>query len=274
MVPTASPTKAPDIPARLIQITDTHLGPAIGETLLGLDTDQSLVDVLELIESEQDSVDAVVCTGDVASNPDPSCYVRYLDTMRRYFDCPLGWLPGNHDITAMMQQVIHPYLPAMRTMKVGEWLLVLLDSSVIGHVHGDFSAAELEFLECTLAAHPNTPTLVLLHHQPVKVGSDWIDQYQVRSHEAFFAILDAQPQVKAVSWGHVHQAFEVTRGKQRLFATPSTCVQFKPECDDFAVDTSMPGYRWFDLYPDGHLATGVSRVTDKDYQIDYRSAGY
>jgi Icc protein len=274
MVPTASPDKAPGTPARLIQITDTHLGPADGETLLGLNTDQSLADVLVLIEAEQRAVDAVVCTGDVASNPEPSCYLRYIDTMRDYFDCPLGWLPGNHDITSVMQQLRHPHLPAMRTMRVGDWLLVLLDSSVADHVHGALSDDELAFLQQTLASHTAVPTLVMLHHQPVQVGSDWIDQYQVRNHDAFFAIIDQHPQVKAISWGHVHQAFELTRGQQALFATPSTCVQFKPECDDFTVDTSMPGYRWFDLYPDGRLETGVSRVTDKDYRIDYRSAGY
>lgn len=274
MVPTASPEKAPGAPARLIQITDTHLGPADGETLLGLNTDQSLADVLALIESEQAEVDALVCTGDVASNPELSCYLRYIDTIRKYFDCPLGWLPGNHDIPSVMQQVRHPYVPALRTMKIDCWLLVLLDSSVAGHVHGAFSDTELAFLRETLDANPAMPTLVMLHHQPVRVGSDWIDQYQVRNHEAFFAIIDQHPQVKAISWGHVHQSFELNRGAQVLFATPSTCVQFKPGCDDFTVDTSMPGYRWFDLYPDGRLTTGVSRVSGKDYRIDYRSAGY
>jgi Icc protein len=274
MVPTASPDKAPGAPARLIQITDTHLGPATGETLLGLNTDVSLADVLALIEREQAEVDALVCTGDVATNPDNSCYLRYIDTIRGYFDCPHGWLPGNHDIAALMRQIDHPHKPAMRTMQVGGWLLVLLDSSVAGQVHGAFSDSELQFLQQSLSANPGVPTLVFLHHQPVKVGSEWIDHYQVHNHEAFFAVLDAHPQVKAVSWGHVHQDFTLTRGQQLLLATPSTCVQFKPDSSHFALDAAMPGYRWFDLYPDGRLETSVSRVTDKDYGIDYRSAGY
>ncbi|HEX7764018.1 MAG TPA: 3',5'-cyclic-AMP phosphodiesterase, partial [Cellvibrio sp.] len=59
-----------------------------------------------------------------------------------------------------------------------------------------------------------------------------------------------------------------------LLATPSTCVQFKPKCDNFTVDTQMPGYRWFDLRADGQFDTGVARVTNKQYVIDYRSAGY
>ncbi|MDO3380884.1 3',5'-cyclic-AMP phosphodiesterase [Gilvimarinus algae] len=274
MVATASPTDNPGMPARLIQITDTHLGLLDGETLLGLNTDQSLEDVLELIEHEQSAVAAVVCTGDVASTPEPACYRRFIDTMARYFDCPMGWLPGNHDLAGVMAAINHPGKPAHRTMEVGGWLLVLLDTSVPGFVHGDLSAPELAFLQTTLVANSQRPTLVMLHHQPVPVGSEWIDQYIVRNHEAFFAVVDEHPQVKAISWGHVHQLYERQRKGQLMLATPSTCVQFKPQCDDFTVDTVMPGYRWFDLYPDGTLKTGISRVTGKQYGIDYRSAGY
>jgi Icc protein len=36
----------------------------------------------------------------------------------------------------------------------------------------------------------------------------------------------------------------------------------------------MPGYRWFELNDDGTFATGVVRVTDKQYAIDYKSEGY
>ncbi|WP_256527339.1 3',5'-cyclic-AMP phosphodiesterase [Gilvimarinus sp. DA14] len=274
MAASAISTQSTGTPVRLIQITDTHLGAADGDTLLGLNTDQSLADVLALIAREQPDPAAVVCTGDVASEPDADCYSRFLDTLQRNFDCPLGWLPGNHDLADVMYQVAHVTQPAHRTMLVGGWLLVLLDSSVPGYVHGELAAAEMAFLRDTLAAHPDTPTLIMLHHQPVAVGSEWIDQYIVRNHAEFFAALESQSQVKAVCWGHVHQTFERLLDERLLLATPSTCVQFKPGCDDFTVDTQMPGYRWFDLYPDGRLETGVSRVTDKSYVIDYKSAGY
>ena len=62
-----SPTK--EHAMRLIQITDSHLGPDSEELLLGLNTDDSLIDVLQLIAAEQTAVDALVCTGDIASNP-------------------------------------------------------------------------------------------------------------------------------------------------------------------------------------------------------------
>ncbi|MDO3387885.1 3',5'-cyclic-AMP phosphodiesterase [Gilvimarinus sp. SDUM040013] len=261
-------------PMRLVHITDTHLGMADGETLLGLNTDQSLKDVLELIQREQPHIDAMVCTGDIASSPEPDCYRRYIDTVLERFACPQGWLPGNHDSTEVMLNLDHPHLPVCRTMDMGAWLIVLLDSSVPGHVHGELTASELGFLDDTLSANADRPTLVMLHHQPVAVGSGWIDQYIVRNSEQLFAVIERHSQVKALSWGHVHQLFDEYRGGVQLLATPSTCVQFKPDCDDFTVDTAMPGYRWYDLYPDGRMETGIARVTGKDYVIDYRSAGY
>jgi Icc protein len=106
------------------------------------------------------------------------------------------------------------------------------------------------------------------------VGSVWIDQYVVRNADAFFQLIDDHPQVKLVAWGHVHQEFQQRRKGVTLVATPSTCVQFKPLCDDFTVDTQMPGYRWFELNSDGSFTTGIARVTNKQYVIDYKSAGY
>lgn len=274
MAATATSAESPVKPVRLIQITDTHLGALDGARLLGLDTDQSLQDVLELIGREQSRFAALICTGDIASDPESDCYRRFIDILREHFSCPLGWLPGNHDLARVMNTLEHPHKPASRLMTLGQWNIVLLDSSVPGHVHGEFTEDELVFLQDTLAAAPETHTLVMLHHQPVPVGSEWIDQYLVRNHRAFFEVIERHPQVKAISWGHVHQTYEQRRGDTLLLATPSTCVQFKPGCDDFTVDTALPGYRWLDLYPDGRIQTGVSRVRDKQYNIDYRSAGY
>ena len=259
---------------RLIQITDCHLGPQQSETLLGLNTDQSLEDVLQLIQKSESGFDHLLCTGDVASDAHIDCYRRFAQIVRKHFSQPISWLAGNHDSADVMESVQASLNVQGRLIQLGEWLLVLLDSSVPGQVYGQLAASELDFLEHVLKKHADKHILVSLHHQLVPVGSAWIDQYVVRNAEAFFQLIDAHPQVKVVSWGHVHQEFHVLRNSVTLLATPSTCVQFKPLCDDFTVDTQMPGYRWFDLNDDGTFATGVARVTDKQYVIDYKSAGY
>jgi len=259
---------------RLIQITDCHLGPLQSESLLGLNTDQSLEDVLQLIRENEPDFDLLLCTGDIASAGHLECYKRFSDIVRRYFSQPVGWLPGNHDSSDIMASSSLQSLAEARLMQQGNWLIVLLDSSVPGQVYGQLAASELDFLDNMLSRHPDKHVIVSLHHQLVPVGSAWIDQYIVRNADAFFAVLDAHPHVKLVTWGHVHQEFTSRHKQIALYATPSTCVQFKPHCENFAVDTLMPGYRWFELNEDGSFATGVERVTGKQYVIDYKSAGY
>jgi len=259
---------------RLIQISDCHLGPLTSESLLGLNTDQSLHDVLTLIARKESAFENMVCTGDIASAGHDTCYRRFVSIVRQYFPQPLAWLPGNHDCPEIMSKMDLPELPEARSLVQGNWLIVLLNSVVPYKVHGNFEQIELDFLEQTLAANTDKHVMVMFHHQPVAVGSAWIDQYIIRNADAFFEVIDRHRHVKALVWGHVHQDFRSQRKGVELIATPSTCVQFKPLCDEFTVDTLMPGYRWFDLNDDGSFITGIERVTGKVYTIDYKSAGY
>jgi Icc protein len=64
------------------------------------------------------------------------------------------------------------------------------------------------------------------------------------------------------------------RNGVRLLGSPSTCVQFAPGSEHFKVGDQAPGYRWLRLHPDGGLETGVSRVADIAFDIDYNVRGY
>ena len=131
---------------RLIQITDCHLGPKKSESLLGLDTDESLEDVLQLIQEAEPSFDHLLCTGDVASAGHIDCYKRYEQIVRRYFSQPLSWLAGNHDDAEIMESSQDALAIQGRLVDLGNWLIVLLDSSVPGHVYGQLAASELDYL--------------------------------------------------------------------------------------------------------------------------------
>lgn len=259
-------------PIRLLQLSDCHLGQYTGEQLLGLDTDESLQDVIALIKAEQKHVDCVLVTGDIASEGQPGAYQRFFKTYAPQLPQPLACLPGNHDLQDALVKAKSGALD--KVVELGAWVIVLLDSSVEQQDHGDLSATELAFLDQQLSHYPDRHVAIFLHHQPVKVGSAWIDQYVVRNADRFFAVIDRHNNVRSVGWGHVHQEFNAERNGVKLLACPSTCVQFKPRIDEFTVDSTMPGYRWFDLYLDGRIATGVARVAEKAYGIDFASSGY
>ena len=90
----------------------------------------------------------------------------------------------------------------------------------------------------------------------------------------FFRIVDQYPQVRGIFWGHIHQQFEVDRKGVKLRSVPSTCIQFLPRSDDFALDTIAPGYRMIDLHDDGRIHTEVRRVEIPDIGVDTSCMGY
>lgn len=263
-------------PLRLLQLTDSHLGREADETLLGLNTAGSLNDVLLRAKQEQDKqrFDLVVASGDISNDGTPESYERFVKAVRMTLpNTPIAWLEGNHDDPASMRS-LNVATPLVEYLSIGEWRIILLNSRVPFEDRGELSQRELERLQRLLASDPMAPTLIFLHHQLVPVGCPWVDQYVVSNADDFFAIIDQFDNVKAVSWGHVHQEFFTVRNGVDLLATPSTCVQFKPMSEDFVVDDVMPGYRIYDLFPNGVYQTSVERVSERVYAIDYASAGY
>ena len=89
-----------------------------------------------------------------------------------------------------------------------------------------------------------------------------------------FAIVERYPQVRGLLWGHIHQTWDELREGLRLMATPSTCIQFAAQSEDFKVSEEQPGYRWLRLHADGRLETGVERARDFEVKLDFDSPGY
>ena len=266
----------PDKPVKLLQITDCHLGENRHDPLLSMSPDESLVDVIALIQQQHGRSDLLIATGDLVNRPSLSAYQRLHHHLENDIDAPFAWLPGNHDDPALMASLGEEVNCKVHVL--GHWLIVLLDSRVAGKTHGNFTDTELEFLKDTLEAHSDKHIMVCLHHQPVPIGSAWMDRYIVQNASEFWSIIDKSNAVKMVVWGHVHQQFDEiyahSGGDIALLAAPSTCIQFTPGKKEFTVENSMPGYRWFELYDDGRFTTSVERINRKDYGIDFNSHGY
>ena len=259
----------------VVQITDTHLKRDPGGKLVGMDTDDSLNHVVDLVRRERERVDLVLGTGDISDHGSAEAYLRAGEIFSS-LGAPVAWLAGNHDCADTMAQVLGGSEGLERAVNGGHWVLVLLNSQVPGEVGGELGADELAWLESCLqqAGANGQHCLVCLHHQPVPMGSDWIDEQMVADHETFFEVLDRHSCVRGVLWGHVHQQLDTERNGVRLMATPSSCIQFAPGSYDFKIDNQSPGYRWLELRADGSIKTGVSRVQGVSFDVDLDSSGY
>jgi len=241
---------------RLIQFTDPHLYADQAGTLRGVATLPALERTLAHAQARDWPVDAVLLTGDLVQD-DPGGYTH----VRRTFAAlatPVYCLPGNHDVpAAMLRELAQPPFVMGGVVDHEAWRIVLLDSCVPGSADGRLSAASLAALDAALAGAAGRHVLVCLHHHPVPMSSRWLDRVGLTNSAELFRVLDAHRNVRAVLWGHVHQCYDGLRRNVRLLGTPSTCAQFLPHSDEFAVDPRPPGYRTLALRPDGTLDTEV-----------------
>lgn len=259
---------------RVVQVTDTHLYADTQDVLVGMNCETGMRDVLDLIRQEEGKLAAVLCTGDISQDNSSASYQRFaaaVDTLA----APQYWIAGNHDEIPKMKAALGPKHPCFtRAFNVPGWRIILLNSNVVRQVHGRLEPGELEFLAEELEASKHLSVLVCLHHNCVPVAAAWLQSHALKNSEALFDVLDRYTHVKAVLFGHIHQELVHERRQVLYLGSPSTCIQFHPISNDFKLDDLNPGYRWFELFSDGELRTGVKRVVGKRYQVDFLGIGY
>ncbi len=251
---------------RLVQITDCHIFADAESRLLGMDTRASLRAVCAAIEREQPDRDGVLATGDLSQDGSAESY-EYLAPQLDALATPVFSLPGNHDDPAVMANHFRgDRIHAARRVLAAGWQIVLLDSTLPNEVHGEVSAAELDFLDAAIGEYPERHALVCLHHQAIDTGSRWIDRKGLRRQAELVARIRAHANVRGVVWGHVHQAAHHRRDDIEWLSTPSSCVQFKPGSEEFAADSAAPGYRSLALHADGRIDTAVHRLQGFEFE--------
>ena len=258
---------------RVLQLTDTHLYANPVGTLLGINTLDSFQRVIQHFREHHWPLDILLATGDLVHDASPEGY-ELMGEMLAEFNVPVFCLPGNHDVPPVMRQHLgrqQVYTDIVRDH--GAWRFIMLDSVIPGEEGGRLARTQLDQLREALESS-DRHTLVCMHHQPVNVGSAWIDTMAIENPEPLFEIIDRHPQVRGILWGHVHQTFEARRGQVRLMASPSTCVQFTPLIDDFQVDEEPPGFRLLALLPDGTIRSEVVRIDEVPQGLEVASSGY
>ncbi|MGE5154256.1 MAG: 3',5'-cyclic-AMP phosphodiesterase [Bdellovibrio bacteriovorus] len=260
-------------PLRLVQITDSHLFADPRGKLLGLTTRDSFLAVLALALGTGPRPDALVMTGDLVHDETAEAYA-YLQGVLEATGLPCYCIPGNHDQPELMTQWLGAAaLDPVASRRLGRWNLLFLDSTRPGEEGGHLEDDQLAQLDRLLSGNPS-PSLVFLHQHPTSVHSAWMDTMDVANGAELIAVCDRHPNVRALVFGHIHQEFVAEHGGYHILGAPSTCVQFLPESEDFALDTRPPGYRELLLYADGRLETWVRRLAAYPERPNAASNGY
>lgn len=261
------------VPWRIIQLSDLHLFKDPDEILLGVKTQESFQAVLDFLKKEDEKMDLIILSGDLSQDGTAEAYQR-IAKMMQVFNVPVYWVLGNHDNETVMMQH-YPMLNIVNDKQIigHNWQLVLLNSQKVGAVEGVVDPSQLEFMKKCLRENPQLFSLVLLHHQALPVGSEWLDELGLENAQMFWDSLVPFPNVKVVICGHVHQDNKKKYKNIDCYTVPSTCIQFKNQ-DEFSLENIPPGYRWIHLYEDGRFKTGIKRLQKYVGVFDRNARGY
>jgi len=252
-------------PITVLQLTDLHLHAATDSRMRGVRTHDTFIKVLNHAEkSALWPADIIVVTGDIVQDESRAGYDRFRSILADYA-IPVLCIPGNHDDPKLMAEILSqtPF-QSSGEFRIGGWSVILLSTFLLGEDAGGLGPTKLRSLDQALQAHANRHVLICMHHHALPLGSRWLDGVALRDADEFRRIIDAHSNVRAIICGHVHQESDLQHNDIRFLSTPSTCAQFMPRSEFFALDDRPPGLRWLRLEASGHIDTQVSWIAKED----------
>lgn len=258
----------------IAQISDTHIlapgklyrGPVQapdGERATGeFDTAGCLSRAVAALNALVPRPDVVVVTGDLVDHGEPEEYEHFFALLAP-LQMPFFVIPGNHDTREPLREAVRPagYLPATGFLQYAiedyPLRIIALDTLVPGQHSGSLCAERLAWLDRTLAAQPERPTVIVMHHPPFPTAITYMDKYGLENAAALAESVTRHPQVERILCGHLHRAIDRRFAGTVAGTAPATAHQLRlnlvPDAPlRFAAEP--PGYQ-LHLWRDGALVT-------------------
>lgn len=194
----------------IAQVTDPHIKSVGRLAYRQVDTAANLARCIHHLLSLEQQPDVVLMTGDLTDFGREDEY-RLLRELIEPLGMPMYVIPGNHDERENFRAAFrdHPYLPANGDLNyvIDDYpvRMIGLDTTIAGQPGGEMNAARLEWLDARLAAAPQAPTLLFMHHPPILTGIEHMDVQNCANAEGLGELLRGHPQVFRILCGHVHR---------------------------------------------------------------------
>ena len=237
----------------IAQITDIHIG---------FDRDhpdepnlRRFRAVLGRLKHGPNRPDLLLLTGDLTEHGDAASY-RILN--EALADCPFPVWPivGNHDDRAGFGAAFPQASPSggffHYAIDGSGPRILMLDTLEPGRHGGAFCEARARWLRAQLVAHPDTPTIIVMHHPPIISGIDWMDSSPGDPWFTRFAgAIEGHDQIRAILCGHLHRPILTGWNGVPLIVCPSSApavalnlTSVDPERPDgrVLITDEAPGY--------------------------------
>lgn len=256
----------------ICQLTDLHMRPVGKSANRIVDTNLFTERAFRAVARLRPQPDVVILTGDLTECGLDEEYANVARLVRKYLPLPVFVIPGNHDQRGNLREGLK-HLPGVTShphhvqYAVEDYpvRLVMLDTLVPGAGHGELHADQLEFLDRTLAAAPDKPTVVAMHHPPFACGIAHLDRINMRNAAAFAAVIARHPQVERIVCGHHHRAIVGRVAHAIASVSPSVAHQIELSLDPQASGAFLfepPAYQLHYRTPADGFVSHTAYVED------------
>ncbi|MBL8525407.1 MAG: phosphodiesterase [Betaproteobacteria bacterium] len=262
----------------LCQISDLHIKTRGELSYRVVDTADFLRRCVEHIVALKQQPDALIVTGDLVDSGRADEY-QFLRELLAPLKMPMYLIPGNHDERGALRAAFpeHSWMTGRDridyVIDAHELRIVALDTVIPGKSGGEVLPESMAWLDEVLAAEPDRPTVVLMHHPPFTSGIVYMDRMGLASSPLMAEVIARHPQVERVLCGHLHRSIQ-TRFAGTLASTcPSTAHQINLDLSADAPGKFVmepPGYQLHLWSPASGLISHTVTIGEFDGPYAFR----
>ena len=204
-----------------VQISDLHIDD--NNIAMGVDTHQNLDKILSKLKTIE--FDHMLISGDLSHNGSIKSYKILKTKISKIFPNPVV-ISGNHDDKDNLKQA---FKLVDKNTTINNWEIITTDSTQTGKTSGFLSTDNINKLDNDLANSNAKFIIVMLHHPFVDMNSSWDDSLSLKNPKDLIKILSKYKNIKAVLFGHAHEAKEFNEFDFKVISCPSTACQFTDE---------------------------------------------
>ncbi len=231
----------------LAQLSDTHLLPPNDPDPHQRARADALARCVADINALDPLPEAAIHTGDVAQHGDGAAYGLAREILSALVP-PVYVVPGNRDDRENLRAALSPLSPLPPRAAFLSYVvedhpvrLIGLDSLIPSRKTGGLCRQRLAWLDDALAAAPDAPTVLFMHHPPFYVDAEYPGAFaHVEDRDAFFDLIGRHNQVGRLICGHLHRPAEVMIGGVRASTMASVAVDL---CQDKTRRDDAPVYQ-------------------------------
>ena len=257
----------------IVQLSDLHIAGWDRKAYGVAPTAENLALCVEHINQLIPKPDLVLITGDITCDglaEEAECAASLLAKLHY----PYFIVPGNHDDRSTLWSVFHEHACPCKGKDFINYVvegydirLIAMDSSIPGAPGGEMCIKRIDWLEKQLSAESKKPTIIFMHHPPVKFGVLETDTDGFIGTDRLGTVIAKYSNIKALLCGHVHLASHTGWCGTVISTAPSMGLELLLDLtlkrpSEFAL--TPPGYLLHYFTPEKNLVSHIISVTDVD----------